>query len=114
MTPQYNIDRMFKAFADETRLRILHVLTRGELCVCDLLDILHLPQSKVSRHLAYLREANLVQVRKQGLWKYYSLTPTDGKFHRGLIQCLKGCFDEVDELHCDMKRLEKRLKAKRC
>ena len=103
---------MFKAFADETRLRILHVLTRGELCVCDLLDILELPQSKVSRHLAFLRKAGLVRDRREGLWKYYSLAKAEGKFHRGLIRCLKSCFDEVDILHHDLAILKKRREAK--
>lgn len=105
---------MFKAFADETRLRILHALTRGELCVCDLLEVLELPQSKVSRHLAFLREAGLVRARRKGLWKYYSLAKANGKFHAGLIRCLKGCFDEVDVLHRDLTVLKKRRKAGRC
>jgi len=108
------LNRMFAAFADETRLRILHLLTRGELCVCDLHDTLGLPQSKVSRHLAYLREAGLVRVRRSGLWKHYSLTKEEGKFHRGLIRCLKGCFDEVDVLRRDVATLEKHQKTKVC
>src|ERR1017187_1395736 len=101
MNPQPRIDRMFSAFADETRLRILHLLTRGELCVCDIHDTLRLPQSKVSRHLAYLRESGLVRVRKAGLWKHYTLAPAAGKFQKGLINCLRDCFDEVDILKHD-------------
>lgn len=114
MAPHSKINRMFKAFADETRLRILHLLTRGELCVCDLMEILRLPQSKISRHLAYLRDTRLVQDRKDGLWKYYSLTRAGGKFHHGLIGCLRGCFDEVDVLQRDLVVLKKRQKTKRC
>jgi ArsR family transcriptional regulator len=114
MKPKPRIDRMFSAFADETRLRILHLLTRGELCVCDIHDTLRLPQSKVSRHLAYLRESGLVRVRKNGLWKHYSLSPAAGKFHRSLIRCLKGCFDEVDILKHDLAALKQRLKEKSC
>ena len=63
----------FKALADETRLRILALLTHGELCVCDLMAVLQLPQSTVSRHLAYLRNAGLVDDRRQGVWMYYRL-----------------------------------------
>jgi ArsR family transcriptional regulator len=114
MAASPKIDQMFKAFADETRLRILHLLTRGELCVCDIHDILKLPQSKVSRHLAYLRDAGLVQVRREGLWKHYSWVKAEGRFHRGLINCLKGCFNEVVILERDTKALEKQRKAKRC
>jgi len=105
---------MFRAFADETRLRLLHLLTRGELCVCDLTDILSLSQPKVSRHLAYLRRAGLVRGRKDGLWRHYALTETNGKFHRALLGCLRGCFAEVDVLRRDAARLEKRRKGKSC
>jgi ArsR family transcriptional regulator, arsenate/arsenite/antimonite-responsive transcriptional repressor len=69
--------QLFKALSDETRLRILALLTAGELCVCDLMAVLELPQSTVSRHLAYLRNAALVEDRRQGVWMYYRLaTPT--------------------------------------
>ncbi len=63
----------FKALSDETRLRILALLTQGELCVCDLMAILQLPQSTVSRHLAYLRNTALVADRREGVWMYYRL-----------------------------------------
>nr|HXK57067.1 metalloregulator ArsR/SmtB family transcription factor [Gammaproteobacteria bacterium] len=51
------IARLFKALSDETRLRILCLLLEGELCVCDIMAVLQLPQSTVSRHLAYLKNA---------------------------------------------------------
>jgi len=70
-------DLMFRAFSDRTRLRILHVLQGGELCVGDIVEILQAPQPRISRHLAYLRKANLVLVRKSGLWSHYSLAPTN-------------------------------------
>ena len=59
--------KLFKALSDETRLRILSLLTEGELCVCDLMEVLQLPQSTVSRHLAYLRNTGLVADRRQGV-----------------------------------------------
>jgi ArsR family transcriptional regulator len=63
-----------KALADETRLRIMLLLTgQGELCVCDLTEVLEISQPKISRHLAILRESGLLQGRKSGLWVYYSL-----------------------------------------
>jgi ArsR family transcriptional regulator len=105
------VDRMFRAFSDRTRLRILHLLQdHGEVCVGDLVAVVRAPQTTVSRHLAYLRRAGLVQVRKAGLWKHYSLAPADGRFHRGLLACLSGCFEEVGELAQDRKRYE-RLKG---
>lgn len=65
--------QLFKALSDETRLRILALLGAGELCVCDLMAVLELPQSTVSRHLATLRNAGLVEDRRQGVWMYYRL-----------------------------------------
>jgi ArsR family transcriptional regulator len=82
-----NISRTFKALSDETRLRIIALLTRGELCVCDLMAILDLPQSTVSRHLATLRHAGLVEDRRQGVWMYYRLAGND-PLHRDLLALL--------------------------
>src|SRR5450755_1571826 len=59
---------LFKAFADPVRLRLLNLLAQGEVCVCHLHGALDLPQSTVSRHLAYLRKRGLVLGRKEGLW----------------------------------------------
>jgi ArsR family transcriptional regulator len=96
---------MFRAFSDRTRLRILHLLKdHGEVCVGDLVAVLRAPQTTVSRHLAYLRRAGLVRVRRDGLWKHYSLMPADGRFHSGLLRCLRECFGEVRELAGDRKR----------
>lgn len=66
--------RLFKNLADETRLRILMLLyAEGELCVCDIIDALLLPQSTVSRHLAYLKKSEIVIDRREGLWVHYSI-----------------------------------------
>jgi ArsR family transcriptional regulator len=108
------VDRMFRALADRTRLRILHLLKeQGELCVGDIVAVLRAPQARVSRHLAYLRRTGLVQVRKDGLWKHYSLTGPRSRFHRGLLECLGGCFDEVRELAVDRGRY-RRLRQRCC
>lgn len=97
-------DRMFRAFSDHTRLRILHVLQDGELCVGDIVEVLQVPQPRASRHLAYLRKANLVAVRKSGLWSYYSLAPVQTPFHRKLLECLANCFRDVPEIQADRQR----------
>ena len=82
------IAQTFKALSDETRLRILALLTTGEMCVCDLMTILDLPQSTESRHLAYLRNAGLVEDRRQGVWMYYRLID-DTDFSRDLHSLLE-------------------------
>lgn len=101
----HSVDKMFRAFSDATRLRIVNLLRNGELCVCDLVGVLDLPQPKVSRHLSYLRKAGLVQVRKEGLWCYYKLAPSKNAFHAKLLECLSCCFQDVPELRNDAKRL---------
>ncbi len=101
------IDVMFRAFSDRTRLRILHLLRRGEVCVCDLQRVLGVPQAKVSRHLAYLRRSRLVRARKQGLWSYYTLAPARNGVHRKLLECLATCFTQVPELARDDARLKR-------
>lgn len=106
---------MFRAFADETRLRILCLLgIGGELCVCDLMSILSFGQSKVSRHLAYLSRCGLIKGKKQGLWSYYSLAKPDTKFHRRLAACLKECFDEVPALRRDKVKLTALVRHRSC
>lgn len=104
----------FAAFSDPTRLRILHLLRDGELCVGDLVTILDMPQSTISRHLAYLRRSTLVATRKSGLWMYYSLTPAKSEFHRKLLDCLSACFADVPELKKDAARVKKLRKAGGC
>jgi ArsR family transcriptional regulator len=105
------VDLLFRAFSDRTRLRILSMLQGGELCVCDLIDVLKVPQAKVSRHLAYLRRAGLAKTRKEGLWHYYSLTQPKGAFHTKLIECLSCCFSDVPELAKDAALLKKKRKC---
>ena len=100
-----SIDRMFRAFSDETRLRILHLLAKGELCVCDIMDVLDAPQPKVSRHLSYLKRAGLVSDRKEGPWRHYSLSPSKSSFQKRLIGCLDACLDEAPILRRDALRL---------
>jgi ArsR family transcriptional regulator len=109
--PADRIDRIFRAFSDRTRLRILHLLQGGECCVGDLVSILRAAQPAVSRHLAYLRRAGLVQVRREGLWCHYRLAPAANPFHEKLLECLGCCFEEVPQLRADATRAAKLRKA---
>ena len=77
----------------------------GETCVCDLIAVLDLPQAKVSRHLAYLRRAGLVDTRREGQWVHYRLSRPEGAFHRKMLECLRCCLAEVPELEADRARL---------
>lgn len=101
---QQSVNLMFRAFSDRTRLRILHLLLRGEMCVCDIVAITRVPQPTASRHLAYLRRAGLVRARKDGLWMHYKLEPAKTSFHRSLLKCLRECFRNDSDLSADAKR----------
>ena len=105
------VDLVFRAVADPTRLRILNLLRGGERCVCELVDALRIPQPKTSRHLAYLRRAGLVSVRKQGLWAYYKLSPACNAFHAKLLDCLATCTSDVPVMKRDHQRVQQNNKC---
>ena len=100
-----SVARIFRALSDPTRLRILNLLLSGELCVCDIVNTLKIPQPTVSRHLAYLRKLDLVQARRNGLWIHYSLSSPGTTFHKRLIDCLRSCVQELPQLADDAKQL---------
>jgi len=104
--------RFFKTLADETRLRILALLTRGELCVCDLMAALDLPQSTVSRHLATLRNADLVEDRRQGVWMYYRLAENGKTTLEQLLPLLQSQLIELPEAQQDLASLKNYLAQK--
>lgn len=108
-------DDLFRAFADPTRLRILNLLgEQKELCVCDLRAALGESQPKVSRHLAVLRRAQLVEARREGKWIYYSLATANGPLHRTLLRCVRSCLVDLDELVEDRRRLHALSLRLRC
>jgi ArsR family transcriptional regulator len=104
---------LFRAFADPTRLRLLSLLLERELCVYDLCEVLDEIQPKVSRHLAYLRRAGLVSVRRDGKWKHYAVTKKASGLERTLLDCIRTCLRDLDVLGSDLKRLRK-LPRGRC
>jgi len=81
--------KLFKALSDETRLRIIVLLTERELCVCQMEEALDLSQVKVSRHLTVLRYSGLVKNRQEGIWVYYSLTKPKNEIEEGLFKSFK-------------------------
>jgi ArsR family transcriptional regulator len=106
---------LFRAFAEPTRLRILSLLLeQKEICVCDLCAALGEIQPKVSRHLATLRRAGLVDVRRDGKWKIYSLAEAPSALHRTLLRCVRSCLGELDELARDRARLRALEPRLRC
>ena len=97
---------LFRAFADATRLRLLNLLLEREICVCDLCEILGEIQPKVSRHLAILRRAGLVRVRRDGKRKFYALVKDGAPLQQKLFRCVRSCLSEFEVLAEDRRRLE--------
>jgi ArsR family transcriptional regulator len=102
------IEALFKALADETRLRILGLLLTGEVCVCDIHESLKIPQSKASRHLAYLRRAGLVETRRDGLWVHYRLGQLADPVLSAIGDAVRHALGHVESVQRDAGRLHKR------
>lgn len=96
---------IFKALSEPIRLRILCLLLeKGELCVCDLMSTLELSQSATSRHLAYLRNNNIVQAKRVGVWMYYQLTESLQLELQLLSDFIKQNIKNCDEIKADLAK----------
>ncbi len=85
----YNLAKLFAALSDTTRLRLLNLMRDHEVCVCYFVEILRQSQPKISRHLAYLRAAGIVQARREGKWMHYRIAqPEDDGAARLLMETL--------------------------
>jgi ArsR family transcriptional regulator, arsenate/arsenite/antimonite-responsive transcriptional repressor len=102
------METLFKALADATRLRILGLLLTGEVCVCDIHESLKIPQPKASRHLAYLRRSGLVDTRRDGLWIHYRLGQLADPVMAAIVDAVRHALTHVDSVHRDAERLQKR------
>ncbi|MGI8656388.1 MAG: ArsR/SmtB family transcription factor [Pyrinomonadaceae bacterium] len=76
----FDMEILFRALADRTRLRLLNLMGDDEVCVCFFVEILKTNQPKISRHLAYLRRAGVVAARREGKWMHYRVVaPPDAR-----------------------------------
>ena len=100
------LELLFKALADRTRLRLLNLLAAGEVCVCFFVEVLGASQPKISRHLAYLRRAGVVAARRDGKWMHYRIeTPADAHAARVFAEVMTWLAEER-EMQKDRARLE--------
>ena len=97
---------IYKCLSDETRLRILHLLTQGPLCVCHFQKVLDLPQVPVSKHLAYLRDRELVEACRCGQWMIYALPADRSRALELQLQCLQECVKKEEVFRADLQRLK--------
>jgi ArsR family transcriptional regulator len=104
---------LFKALGDPTRMQMLWLLmNRRELCVCDFMEVLQIPQSKASRHLRKLFDAGLVDDRRQGQWVYYALRKAQDKLIRSTLRGLRADLEQRSEAAQLLEALNRWLQAK--
>lgn len=96
---------IYRCLCDETRLRILHLLTRGPLCVCHFQNILSIPQVAVSKHLAYLREYGMVEATRREQWMVYALPKIVPREFEAQLKCLRDCVGEHATFQGDLERM---------
>lgn len=108
-----NYVEVFKALADKTRMRIMRLLsiTDRQVCVCEIMDALKLPQYQVSKHLNILKNAKLVEGERKGTWVYYSPLKKNSAFNRRLFKLLKAQLSDAEFLE-DEEKLKQRLQLR--
>ena len=106
-----NLVETFRAFAEPSRLRILHLLLQQPLCVCHLQELLDLPQVNVSQHLAYLRKAGLVEFSRVQTWKVYRWQSPRSRAVELSLRCVAESAKSDPALTSDLKRLPRVLKT---
>ena len=97
---------IYQCLCDETRLRILLLLTRTPLCVCHFQTVLREPQVKISKHLHYLKSRGLVESRQHHNWRIYELPANPGYELEKHLRCLQDCIQESQLFRDDLKRLK--------
>ena len=103
----HELENLFKALADTTRLRILALLGNNEVCVCHMHDSLGLPQPTVSRHLAYLRKSGLVTARRDGVWMHYQLSRSLSPVVQRLVGAAVEALQQTPATTRDRKQFER-------
>ncbi len=109
-----DIIQIYRALSEQMRLRILLLLAQGELCVCDIMAVLEEPQSKVSRHIAYLKNSGLVQGKRVGTWMHYHIRDNLDMLSAAHVEFLKQQLSDLDWVMADLKKMKEIQKAKLC
>ncbi|MGF7180559.1 ArsR/SmtB family transcription factor [Tunturiibacter psychrotolerans] len=103
----FDIERFFQALGDNTRLRLLNLMGDQEICVCYFVEILNQPQPKISRHLAYLRNAGIVTTRRDGKWMHYRIVMPPNEGAARVLQEILQWFREEKSMQADRAKLTK-------
>src|SRR5712691_3218061 len=102
---KYDIENLFKALADRTRLRLISLIDDSEVCVCFLVAILKTSQPKISRHLAYLRSAGIVAARREGKWMHYRLAEPPDEHAADIFREVRASLAAHPDLQRDREKL---------
>src|SRR5271154_5878335 len=102
---QFDVVRLFAALADPTRLRLLNLMNGREVCVCYFVEILNQGQPKISRHLAYLRRAGIVEARREGKWMHYRIELPEDVRAASIFDATLKSFKDDTQMQSDLKRL---------
>ena len=102
-----DMEALFRALADRTRLRLLNLMSDGEVCVCFFVEILGTNQPKISRHLAYLRRAGIVEARRDGKWMHYRVNVPADQYAAQLLADTRAWFAQDKQMQRDRERLIK-------
>jgi ArsR family transcriptional regulator len=103
----YEMELLFRALADRTRLRLINLMGEDEVCVCFLVEALKLTQPKISRHLAYLRRAGLVAARREGKWMHYRLSAPPDAHAAAIFAAVRSGLSGDSVMQSDRSRLVK-------
>ncbi|MGC1293876.1 MAG: metalloregulator ArsR/SmtB family transcription factor [Alloacidobacterium sp.] len=101
----FDLVRLFAALADPTRLRLLNLMSGREVCVCYFVEILNQSQPKISRHLAYLRRAGIVEARREGKWMHYRIERPDDTRAASILDATLKSFETDRSMQADLARL---------
>lgn len=101
----FDLARLFAALADPTRLRLLNLMNGQEVCVCYFVEILKQAQPKISRHLAYLRNAGIVSARREGKWMHYSIEPPRNAVAASILDAALTALKADRNMQADLERL---------
>jgi len=104
---EYSIALLFKALADDTRLRLINLIGEDEVCVCFFVEVLKINQPKISRHLAYLRRAGVVAARREGKWIHYRLVDPPNRHAANIFREVRAGLAEDPAMKGDRARLER-------
>lgn len=101
----FDMELFFKALADKTRLRLINLMGNGEICVCFFQEVISSTQTKISRHLAYLRKAGLVEARREGKWMHYKLVEPKEEHAAKMFREIRDWLAHDEQMKRDTEKL---------